>query len=325
MKDNKFQQDILNFVKSKKKTNLIDICNAVDMSPKAVQKAVKGLIKEGFNIDISSDSNIELSSILPRQKNLVINTRDYFGNDWIRFGALADTHLCSKYERLDVLNALYDIYEKEGIQTVYHGGNWIDGDCRFNKYDVVCSGVENQVKYFIQNYPQRKGIKTLIISGDDHEGWYVQREGINIGKIMQNRATESGRNDLIDLGYMERQLVFKKGSGESKVNVVHFGGGSSYAFSYRTQKHVEAFQGGEKPSVVLAGHLHKWDYCYPREVHGFQIGCVEDQTPFMRKNNIQAMVGGCIIELKQDSKGVFVRVRVEWMPFFDRKYYSYKW
>jgi hypothetical protein len=45
----------------------------------------------------------------------------------------------------------------------------------------------------------------------------------------------------------------------------------------------------------------------------------------MRGKKIQAMVGGCIVELKQDDHGVFVRQRVEWMPFYDLKFYEYKW
>ena len=45
----------------------------------------------------------------------------------------------------------------------------------------------------------------------------------------------------------------------------------------------------------------------------------------MRKKRIQAMVGGCLVEIKQDTKSCFIRVKVEWMPFYDRKFYSYLW
>lgn len=318
---------VIDFIKRKKgkKLNLIQIANSLDISPKQVQSEIKKLIKGGMNIEVSPDSSIELSATIPKKSNLSINTKGYFGNDWIRLGVIADTHLVSKYERLDVLNALYDVYEKEGIETVLHGGNWIDGEFRFNKYDVYFIGIENQVRYFVKNYPKRNGIKTLIVSGDDHEGWYVSGHGVNIGQVMQDRATEAGRNDLIDLGYIERDLEFKKGSGKSIIRVAHFGGGSTYAHSYTAQKYAEMLQGGEKPSVVIAGHFHKFNVDYPREITIIQPGATQDQTPFMRKKRIQAMVGGCILEIKQDNKGIFVRQRIEWMPFFDKKFYSYKW
>ena len=50
-----------------------------------------------------------------------------YENKTYKFGVVADNHLNSKFERLDVLDALYDIYEKEGIKDVYNGGNWVDG------------------------------------------------------------------------------------------------------------------------------------------------------------------------------------------------------
>jgi hypothetical protein len=45
----------------------------------------------------------------------------------------------------------------------------------------------------------------------------------------------------------------------------------------------------------------------------------------MRKKRIQAMIGGCIVWVKQNDLGVFTSVKVQWIPFFDKKYYEYKW
>lgn len=316
---------LLKVLKIGKRFSISELANLIDASPKRVQHELKSLSKEGYNVEINPDSSAELSKLMPRASRLKINTRQYYGNDWIRFGVISDTHLVSKYSRLDVINALYDIYEHEGIHTVYHAGNWIDGEARFNKYDLYCIGVENQVKYFIENYPKREGITTYIISGDDHEGWYVQNLGLNIGRIMEDRARDVKRKDLIDLGYMERDLIFKKGKGQSIIRVMHAGGGSAYAISYTVQKIAESYQGGEKPSFVIVGHFHKFDYSYPREIHFLQPGCTQDQSPFMRKKRIQAMVGGCIVNIKQDNHGVFVRVQIEWFPFYDKKFYEYKW
>jgi hypothetical protein len=305
--------------------SIIELANACECSPRQAQVELTALSEGGYNVEIDPDQRFELSPTIPKQDNIKLRTDDYFGDDWVRFGVVADTHLCSRYARLDVLNALYDVYEREGIRTVYHGGNWIDGEARFNKYDIFCVGFESQLAYFLKHYPQRKGMTTQIISGDDHEGWYVQREQINVGRVMQSRAKEVGREDLIDLGYMERDIEFARPGGKSTIRIIHAGGGTAYALSYTSQKYAESLTGGEKPAMVIVGHFHKYDWSYPREVHMLQPGTTEDQTPFMRKKRIQAMVGGCIVEAKQDRRGAFNRVRVEWMPFYDRKYYSYKW
>lgn len=309
----------------KKKISVIGLANKLGCSPKSITDEIETLRNEGYHISSDPNGEIELSGNIPREKPLKIDTKDYFGDDWVRFGLIADTHLCSKYARLDVLNALYDIYEREGIKVVYHCGNWIDGEARFNKNDILAAGFSNQYNYFLTNHPKRKGINTFLISGDDHEGWYAQREGMNVGQIMQQMAHDAGRTDLHDLGYMERDIEFKRGTGASTIRVIHAGGGSAYAHSYTSQKYVESLQGGEKPAIVLVGHYHKFDYSYPREVHVVQAGCVQDQTPFMRKKRLQAMVGGCLLECKQSGKGIFTRVRVEWMPFYDKKFYTFKW
>jgi len=107
------------------------------------------------------------------------------------------------------------------------------------------------------------------------------------------------------------------------MRVVHPGGGSAYAISYTDQKRVESYQGGEKPSIELVGHYHKYNVGYPREVTTVQAGCTCDQTLFMRKKRLQAMVGFLIVEIQQDkSDGHIDRVRHEFFPFFDRGFYE---
>ena len=105
--------------------------------------------------------------------------------------------------------------------------------------------------------------------------------------------------------------------------MVHPGGGSAYAISYTDQKRVESYQGGEKPSIEIAGHYHKWNVGYPREVHTVQAGCTCDQTLFMRKKKLQAHVGFLVVKIKQDSTdGHVVRFAPEWFPFYDRGFYE---
>jgi biotin operon repressor len=219
--------DILEIVRKEKAVSFIELCNQLDQSPQKTEEELRALREQGYNIELNPDNAIILADTIPLQAPIEIDTSEYFGNDWIRFGAIADTHLCSKYARLDVLNALYDVYEREGIRDVYLAGNWIDGEARFNKYDLYCIGVENQIAYFLKHFPHRKGITTHVLSGDDHCGWYVQREGINIGKVLEDRAIESGRTDIVDIGYMERDFCFKKGTGKSILRVIHPGGGSA--------------------------------------------------------------------------------------------------
>jgi len=315
---------VAKYIKNNKRS-LREIADQFDTAPNKIILAIGELEKRNIIVDNFMDGGFQLArSIAPVDSVKRIDLTKYKEIEY-PFGVVADTHLGSKYERLDVLNALYDRFQQYGVETVFHGGNWIDGESRFNKYDIYVYGVEAQLNNFIRKYPQREGIETKFISGDDHEGWYVQREHLDIGRTMVDRARAAGRDDLIDLGYMERDIEFKQDGGSSIIRVIHAGGGSAYAVSYTSQKYAESLQGGEKPSIVLVGHFHKFDWSYPREVQILQPGAVQDQTPFMRKRKIQAMVGGCVVWVKQNELGIFTSVKVEWIPFFDKKFYAYKW
>lgn len=243
--------------------------------------------------------------------------------DILRFGFLSDNHLCSNFERLDVLHLLYDLYESEGIKTVLNGGNWIEGESRFNKNEIHVHGFGRQIDYAVKNYPYKKDIQTWFISGDDHEGWYNQREGINSGEYFQMMREEAGMHDLKHLGYVEADIDLNKAGYEIPMwcRVMHPGGGSAYAISYAGQKIVESLQGGEKPHLLFIGHFHKLSYNLVRNVHVIQMGTTKDQDIFMRKKKISAHVGGGIVELRRGEDGLLNRVKVEFITAYDKKFY----
>lgn len=251
---------------------------------------------------------------------------DMWRGDKIRFGFTADNHLCSNFARQDVLELIYDICAGEGVDTVLNGGNWIDGEARFNKNEIHVFGFENQISFCAENYPYREGIKTLFVSGDDHEGWYNQREGINSGKHLQQRREELGMFDMEHLGYVEADIDLNEGEFKEGqwLRLMHAGGGSSYATSYAAQKIIESFQGGEKPSVLMIGHYHKLMYAYIRGVHAVQMGTTQDQSIFMRKKKIEAHVGGGIVEFTRNKDGIIKRCNVEFITAFDKKFYKGK-
>jgi predicted phosphodiesterase len=308
------------------KVSVVELADRFGVAPRVIQALIDALRAEkNVLVDIVGDRPQLASSIPTAEKPFRIDLAKHPEETMI-FGVIGDTHLGSKYERLDVLEALFDRFAAEGVQRVYLAGNMIDGEAKFNRYDIYVHGVEGQVANFVAKFPQREGIETHFVTGDDHEGWYIQREHVNVGQVIVDRARAAGRSDLVYLGHIEHDVEFEQADGGSAVlRIVHGGGGSAYAISYKAQKYVETLQGGEKPKIVVLGHYHKYDVGYPREVHVIQPGCTQDQTPFLRKLQIQAMVGGCIMWVRRNDLGIFTGVRVEWFPFYDRKFYTYHW
>ena len=306
-----------------KKSTVADVADKLNVPPKEVKAAVARLADAGHNVSLLHEE-VSIENVLPSGGQEIINSEDFTTTGkWYKFGAMGDTHFYSKYARLDVAEALYDVYESEGITTVYHTGNMIEGEARFNKFDLVGpSGMGRQVEYNAKYYPRRDGITTKFITGDDHEGWYINREGVNIGRLLESAAEDEGRSDLQWIGHVEADIKFKAPKGEAWMRVSHPGGGSAYATSYTEQKLVESYQGGEKPHIQLIGHYHKLGHGYPREVHTVQTGCTQDQTPFLRKLKIQAHVGGTIIKFHQADTGEINRFSVEFVTFYDKKFYT---
>lgn len=302
-----------------------DIAKRFDVTRSVVREAVKALRESGANVyEDAGLFSIEKTPV-PVAFRDDLHTFKSDKDGVYRFGFVTDNHLGSKYAREDVLHDLYDFFVREGVSRVYNAGNWIDGEARFNRFDLKVHGMSAQLRYFAERYPQREGITTYYIAGDDHEGWYANKQGIDIGRHAEQVARdEYGRNDLRYLGYMEAyiKLIHARTGALSRMLVVHPGGGSAYAVSYSPQKLIESLDGGEKPAVALLGHYHKMDAFNYRNVWIVQGGTTEDQTPFMRKLKIQAHVGGLLMELHQDEKGAITDC-IPWMKrYFDRGYYN---
>lgn len=238
----------------------------------------------------------------------------------LRFGAIGDTHNCSKYEDLESLQRLYEIFQYEGVTNVYHTGNYIDGEARFNASDLLVRGMDSQIRYFVENYPKVPGITTHFIAGDDHEGWYVQNNGVEIGEHTEDIARRMGRDDLRYLGYMEADVpIILPDDDTMLMRVMHAGGGSSYALSHTSQKIVDGFDDDDqKPIILLVGHYHKAEYLPNyRGVRIIQTGCFQRQTPFMRKKRLHADIGGWIVDVAiVDDKTT--RVSAEFIHFGQR-------
>jgi hypothetical protein len=238
------------------------------------------------------------------------------------FGAFGDLHAASRYCRVDVRQDLTKRAEALGAQCIFDTGNWIDGEARFNRYDIECSGLDNQCRKLAEIYPKSK-LPTYAVAGADHEGWYVKSEGVDVGRYCEAVMRDAG-HPWTNLGYMQADVVLTNYNTKktSILRVMHPGGGTGYALSYRPQKIIEAMEGGEKPAVLLLGHYHKIDCGLVRNVWYVQTGTGQDQTPFMAQKAIEAHVGGFVIECEQDPKtGAIIEFTPHARRYFNRNYY----
>jgi len=270
----------------------------------------------------ATDPLIEQAKTVPAEFGS-IPLEVFDGDAWTKIGLVADTHLCCREERLDALHAQYDLFAREGVKDVFHAGNIVDGYVpRINGGSVYESSIDGQATYCAKHYPRRAGITTHFITGNDHEGWF-QKEGFNFGAYLQMVCERMGRHDMKYIGHIEADVVLTAGEFKQILKVQHPGGGSAYARSYKGQKIVEAFQGGEKPAILAIGHYHVSGYSFDRNVHIIGLPGFQDQTIFGRTKHLRYEIGGVILELKMSSiTGAITRVRPEFNMFFDRGFYK---
>lgn len=310
----------------RKSYTVIGLTKTLNISESKLSSVISKLRNEGLNIH-SSYGNISVPATSFKIAPSVSMIKTY-GVERFRVGVTADNHLASKYSRLDIVNRLFDIWEKEGVKDVYQAGNIIDGESGCNRFDVCAHGMDGQVKYLIDNWPKRDGITTKFITGDDHEGWYVRDTGVDIGRYIAMRASESGRKDLIYLGHMEHDVFIN--NDKNIIRIVHPGGGSSYAYSYTAQKIVDSYEDDERPSLLIIGHYHKSNFCHHRGVYTIEAGTTCDSTPFMRKKRLGSHLGGWTVDVFIDKTGRIHGISPTWHPFYDKdaysgKQWSYKW
>jgi len=270
-KEDPLLDEVKRLLRRRRRASITELSTALDRGVGTIKEVLGKLKEMGYNIALTPDQEVKLRGEV-QPGNVIEITHDLkdFQNQWYHIGATGDWHLCNRQQRLDVLNAAYDIYEAEGIDTVYCPGNWIDGESRFNKTELLVHGLDNQIDYWIDHVPRKPGITTYFVAGDDHEGWYQQREGIEIGRYAMQRAQAAGRDDLIYLGYLEADVEFKVEGGSRWMKVMHPGGGSAYAISYTGQKLAECVPLDSE--ILTKTGWKKWDeLTVGEEVLGYDV------------------------------------------------------
>jgi len=255
---------------------LEELANELNAPPNAIRDAFAEAIKRGGHGSLGEFSTVPEAYLddvqTPRKQRVKKIDIDRFYSDTpFLFGGTADSHLASHFSLDDgktQTGPLWDMYrlcEREGIPTVLHGGNWVDGHCRFNQFEVKKIGVTAQIEMFINEWPYAKGVKTLFIGGDDHEGWWWQRDGLDIVEYAAMKAAAGGRDDMVFLGYVEADIALIPGgqmlynrylaSPEERKKILGATKEEQEAFKSETGL-VRPFPSGIQRKLDLSGHEH---------------------------------------------------------------------
>lgn len=288
----------LKYLINKKKT-LLEICKAMQMDDYEVIGLIKVLNEEGELVDYINGEVIKL-------KKQIQNNGEYFipnKTENIKILLIADTHLCNKADRIDILKYLYKKAEDKGIKYVLHCGDLTDG-MYMNRpqqlYELRCIGFDEHLDYVVNKYPEFDG-KTYFIGGN-HMDTYYKNNGSDLGVAISKQ-----RKDMIYLGPDTADIKI----GKLGIQLHHGAGGKAYSASYKLQRYVETLPQDKKIDIVLQGHFHNALYMYYMDKHCFQVGALEDETPFSRSMGFKNEKSCYWLDITTDEKGNILTITPE--------------
>lgn len=232
-----------------------------------------------------------------------------FKGELIKFAIISDMHVGSQYINESRITSALDLCEKEGVRLVFFPGDVTEGMSgrEGHVYELQHIGYHAQRQAAIDILtPYKDKFDIKMISGN-HDLWYAAKA--NMGALIVKDICEALGAEYLG----EHEAVINING--IKIMLWHGEDGSSYALSYRMQKIIESLSGGEKPHILITGHDHKQGYFFTRNIHAVLGGCLQKQTPWMRRKKLAAHEGFWIIEMTISDCEV-KRFKPEWIPFY---------
>lgn len=300
---NKFKE----YVIKKKNPKVSIVAKELEIQEYEVYGLVEMLKKQGYLFDIIDN---RIKKVKPIKENDIYEVKSNL--DHLKFLMISDTHLASKYDRVDILRYLYQEAEDKGVNYILHSGDLTEGlsgrpQQQFELKELSYTG---QRDYVIDKYPE-SNIPTYMISGN-HDLWWVKQCGADIVNDICKQ-----RDDLIYLGSDCEDLKI----GKLKIRLYHGKGGQAYAKSYKLQKYLDTIPLEERPHILQTGHIHQAFYMKQDKTHCFQTSCLQDLTPYERSQGFNNDKSCWWTDVYMDNKGNPVKIEQELETFNKVKKY----
>ena len=222
-----------------------EMCEILNIDIITLKILIDDIRKNG---DLKNENIDKITRIRPKPNNEIFNITD--DSECIKIALIGDTHLALKRDDIDLLNKIYDEFEKKRVNYVFHCGDFTEGLSYRKKHrtsHLKEATYEGQLEYSIANYPMYSG-KTYVISGNHDDWWYL----INNKEIIRDISKE--RDDIVYLGALYRNIDLAN----IKIQIVH---GDINPITGRKLKQPGYVLGlKEMPDIMHFGHIHKHLY-----------------------------------------------------------------
>lgn len=229
--------------------------------------------------------------LAPTPDNMTHSIDLYKEGEWVKWGVIADPHICSTHEQLEYLHNFYKICEEEKVEGVICAGDFTSGNGTVYKgqlQDLKIIGEDKQINYVCSVYPQTS-LRTYTISGNHDLDLYKQCGSDILQKICEKRE------DITYLGKMSANMEHNG----LKFMVHHGEGGLGLVRSYKPQRILDSLRAEAVCDVTIIGHWHISLYMPSyRDSIVILPACFEAQSDYLIKKRLDPDVGGCILHMK---------------------------
>jgi predicted phosphodiesterase len=289
------------YLSKKKKPYVSQITGDLEIEEYQLYGLIEMLKQQGYVFEIQDGKIIKNKPIKENEVYQIPNNLEH-----LKLLLISDTHLASKYDRLDILRYLYDKADTEGVNYILHSGDVTEGLSGRPQqiHELKETSYTGQRDYAIEKYP-KSDIPTYMIAGN-HDLWWIRQCGADIVQDICNN-----REDLHYLGSDCEDLKI----GKLRIRMFHGKGGSSYAKSYKLQKYLDSIPAEELPHILQTGHIHQAFYMKQGKTHCFQTSCLQDQTPFCRSQGLSNDKSCWWVDVYMNDRGTPVQIKQELETF----------
>lgn len=230
-----------------------------------------------------------------------------FDGEIFRALFVTDSHWGANHSPVEYWEAALAQAENYDVECIFHGGDIIEGMSNRPDqiYELSHVGFSAQMEHARELLSMTE-LPIYTVAGN-HDLWSIKNGGLD--------AVKEICRTLDHVHYLGHDIgtVTIKGTDW----MLHHGrdGGGSYAISYRIQKIIEAFTGGNKPHVLMTGHDHKSGYFFERNVHAVLGGALCRQSQWMKATRKANKSGFWIIEAVIGD-GEIKSFAPTWFPFY---------
>lgn len=291
----------------KKKLPISKIAIRLNESEDIIIRAISDLIFEGYDIVQWTEDGVKYAQFSRQEKAKLMRSIDYnldLGKlSHIKFAVATDLHIGSIFARPDIFkDFVFECYE-EGVRVIFIAGDLVEGDYARNRpasiYELVPNGIgfDGQLKLLDEALSKLEGLKYYVITGN-HDFTFMRNTGANIGKWLSGI-----RDDVVYLGHNEAKVYL---TDNLSVLLFHATDGIGQNYALKMRQFIDRSEEDRLADFIFMGHYHKFNHSYYKGIHGYILPTFQEQSDYMRNNNLEAIVGGIIFNVRVDEEGKLV-------------------